>query len=109
MSDSNTTATTPTAFTALRSSKVALLTSFRHNGQGVDSLVSISMAHGKVYFTTWSTTGKIKRIANYPRVTLAPCTLSGQVTGATVAGIARRLDGVEARRVRAILGGRFQR
>jgi uncharacterized protein len=109
MSDSNTTDTRPTAFQALRSSNVALLTSFRPDGQGVGTPVSITMANGKIYFTTWSTTGKIKRIANQPRVALAPCTPSGQVTGVTVEGIARRLDAVEAERMRAMLGGRIQR
>jgi uncharacterized protein len=109
MSNSNTTDTRPTAFQALRSSNVALLTSFRPDGQGVGTPVSITMANGKIYFTTWSTTGKIKRIANQPRVALAPCTPSGQVTGATVEGIARRLDAVEAERMRAMLGGRIQR
>jgi hypothetical protein len=31
------------------------------------------------------------------------------VTGVTVEGIARRLDAVEAKRIRAMLGGRIQR
>jgi uncharacterized protein len=109
MSDSNTIDTRPTAFHALRSSNVALLTSFRPDGRGVGTPVSINMANGKIYFTTWSTTAKIKRIAHQPRVMLAPCTPSGRVTGATVEGIARRLEAVEAEQVRAILGGKIQR
>lgn len=59
------------AFTVLRTSNVALLTTFRRNGQGVDTPVGIRLAEGKAYFTTWSTTGKVKRLANNPRVTLA--------------------------------------
>jgi hypothetical protein len=59
-------------FTALQVSNVALLTTFRRNGQGVETPVGIRFAEGNVYFTTWSTTGKVKRLARNPRVTLAP-------------------------------------
>jgi uncharacterized protein len=63
------------------------------------------VANGKAYFTTWSTTGKIKRIANDTRVTLAPCTRQGKIQGPTIKGIARRLEGAEARQARTIFGG----
>ncbi len=64
-------------FTALQVSNVALLTTFRRNGQGVETPVGIRFAEGKAYFTTWSTTGKVKRLARNPRVTLAPFTKMG--------------------------------
>jgi uncharacterized protein len=68
--------TTQEAFASLRTSNTALLTSYRRNGQGVSTPVGIRIANGKAYFTTWSTTGKIKRIANDPRVTpLSPTLL----------------------------------
>jgi PPOX class probable F420-dependent enzyme len=97
------------AFAALKTSSVALLTTFRRNGAGVGTPVGISVVQGKAYFTTWSTTGKIKRIANDPHVMLAPCTRGGKPIGATVAGIARRLEGAEAAEVRAMLGAGLQR
>jgi PPOX class probable F420-dependent enzyme len=91
------------AFAALRGANVVLLTSFRRDGQGVGTPVGFSLMNGLGYFTTWTTTGKVKRIANNPRVTLAPCTRVGKATGATVAGMARRLDSAEAARVLAAL------
>src|SRR5215831_19258965 len=91
------------AFTALRTSKVALLTTFRRNGQGVGTPVSIRLADGQAYFTTWSTTGKVKRLARNPRVTLAPFTKMGmKVIGPTVEGTARRLEEAEVEKLSAL-------
>jgi PPOX class probable F420-dependent enzyme len=85
------------AFTALRISNVALLTTFRRNGQGVITPVGIRLAEEKAYFTTWSTTGKVKRLVNNPHVTLAPYSkMRRKVIGPTIQGIARRLEGAEA-------------
>lgn len=90
-------------FTDLRSSKVALLTTFRRNGQGVGTPVGIRFAEGKAYFTTWSTTGKVKRLAGNPRVTLAPFTKMGmKVIGPTVEGTARRLEEAEVEKLSAL-------
>lgn len=96
-------ATEQHAFAALRTSKVALLTTFRRNGQGVETPVGIRLADGNVYFTTWSTTGKVKRLARNPRVTLAPFTKMGmRVIGPTVEGTARRLEDAEVEKLAAI-------
>ncbi len=67
----NLTNTTQDAFMPLHTSRTALLISFRRNGQGVSTPVGIRLADGKAYFTTWSTTGKVKRIANNSLVALA--------------------------------------
>jgi PPOX class probable F420-dependent enzyme len=58
---------------------------------------------GRAYFTTWSTTGKVKRLARNPRVTLASCTRRGKTIGPAIAGIARRLEGTESQRITASL------
>ena len=97
------------AFAPLKASSVALLTTFRRSGAGVGTPVTIIVVHDKAYFTTWSTTGKIKRIANNPQVTLAACTRGGKPIGPSVEGIARRLVGDEAAGVRTLLGREFQR
>lgn len=90
-------------FTVLRTSKVALLTTFRRNGQGVGTPVGIRLAEGKAYFTTWSTTGKVKRLARNPRVTLAPFTKMGmKVIGPTIEGAARRLEEAEVEQLSAL-------
>ena len=60
--------------------------------------LSIAVANGKAYFVTASDSGKARRLADNPEVTLAPCTVSGKVTGDTVAGRARLLGPEERRR-----------
>jgi uncharacterized protein len=92
------------SFAILRQSKTALLTSFRRNGQGVGTPIGLTVVGNEAYFTTWSTTGKIKRLANNPHVTLAPCTQQGKPLGPTVEGTARRLEGVEAKEAQKHLG-----
>ena len=79
-------------FGPLEGSRTALLTTYRDGGQAVGTPLSIALAGGKAYFVTAGDSGKAKRLATTARVTLAPCTLSGQVTGETVHGRARRLD-----------------
>lgn len=92
------------SFAVLCHAKTALLTSFRRNGQGVGTPVGLVVVGNKAYFTTWSTTGKIKRLANNPRVTLAPCTQQGKPLGPTVEGIAHRLEGAGTEEARKHLG-----
>lgn len=85
------------AFGPLEGSKTALLTTFRDGGEAVSTPLSIALANGKVYFVTASDSGKARRLAGTARVTLAPCTVLGKVTGETVDGRARRLDPAERR------------
>ena len=95
---------TSEAFAALPTAGVALLTTFRRSGEGVPTPVEIRVRGERVYFTTWSTTGKVKRLAHTPSVTLARCTRMGKPTGPSVSGFARRLDGAEAEAVSAYFG-----
>jgi PPOX class probable F420-dependent enzyme len=83
----------PTTFAPLQSGSPALLTTFRRNGQPVSTPVGVLLHDGNAYFVTWSTTGKVKRLAHTPQVTLAPCTRQGRPTGPAIAGTAHRLDG----------------
>jgi PPOX class probable F420-dependent enzyme len=92
------------SFAALPAKGVALLTTFRRSGEAVPTPVEIRARGERVYFTTWSTTGKVKRLAHTPNVTLARCTRMGKPTGPSVAGAARRLDGPEAEAVSAYFG-----
>jgi PPOX class probable F420-dependent enzyme len=85
-------------FGPLESSKTALLTTFRRGGEAVGTPLSIAVADGKAYFVTASDSGKARRLADNPEVTLAPCTIGGKVTGETVAGRARLLDPEERKR-----------
>ncbi|HEY7021135.1 MAG TPA: PPOX class F420-dependent oxidoreductase [Ktedonobacterales bacterium] len=92
------------AFAALPTKGVALLTTFRRSGEAVPTPVEIRVRGERVYFTTWSTTGKVKRLAHTPGVTLARCTRFGKPTSPRVAGVARRLDVSEAEAVSAYFG-----
>ena len=91
-------------FAALPAKGLALLTTFRRSGEAVPTPVEIRARGERVYFTTWSTTGKVKRLAHTPNVTLARCTRMGKPSGPSVAGVARRLDGPEAEAVSAYFG-----
>ena len=85
-------------FGPLEGSITALLTTFGSDGETVGTPMSIAVAGGKVYFVTPGDSGKVRRLAHTDRVTLAPCTLGGKVTGEAVEGRARRLAPDERRR-----------
>ena len=88
--------TNQSTFAPLRASNVMLLTTFRRNGEGVGTPVTVNvLKDDKVYFTTWSTTYKVKRLANNPQVTVAPSTRMGKPIGTTINGIARRMTDAE--------------
>jgi uncharacterized protein len=84
-------------FAPLEGSTTALLTTFRRGGEAVGTPLSIVVSGGKAYFVTAGDSGKANRLAHTDRVTLAPCTLSGKVTGETVEGRARKLPPDERR------------
>ena len=84
-------------FAPLEGSSTALLTTFRPGGEAVGTPLAIAMNGGRVYFVTPGDSGKARRLANTARVTLAPCTIAGKVTGEAVHGRARRLDPEERR------------
>ena len=85
-------------FGPLEGSITALLTTFGPDGEAVGTPMSIALAGGKAYFVTPGDSGKARRLAHTDRVTLAPCTLTGRVTGEAVEGRARRLSPEERRR-----------
>lgn len=78
-------------FVPLYQHKFALLTTFRKDGRGVPTPVWFAHEQGKLYIMTPTTTGKVKRIRNNGRVTLAPSDTRGHVLGDTVEGHARIL------------------
>jgi uncharacterized protein len=67
------------------------LTTFRKTGQAVTTPVVFAERLGTLYVGTRADAGKLKRLRRSGRVTLAPCTYSGKVTGAVIAGTARIL------------------
>ena len=73
------------------------LTTFRKTGQAVTTPVWFAQRLGTIYVETHEDAGKLKRLRHTARVTLAPCTYSGKVTGAVSAGHARILTGSQQR------------
>ena len=67
------------------------LTTFRKTGQPVTTPVWFAIRLGTIYVETHSDAGKLKRLRHTARVTFAPCTYSGKVTGSMYEGIARIL------------------
>ncbi len=67
------------------------LTTFRKTGQAVTTPVWFAQSLGTIYVETHGDAGKLKRLRHTARVTLAPCTYSGKVTGSVSEGNARIL------------------
>ena len=87
-----------TAFTPLQGEHYINLTTFRKNGEGVATPVWFVDLAGTIYLYTGAQVGKVKRIRHTTRVTLAPCTFRGAITGPTIVGTARLVtDAAEIR------------
>ena len=78
-------------FPDLRREQCIALTTFRKTGEAVTTPVWFAESLGTIYVETHGDAGKLKRLRHTARVTLAPCTYSGKVTGAVSAGNARIL------------------
>ncbi len=76
-------------FEPLLKESYASLTTFRKNGDAVPTPMWFAESDGIIYIYTGATSGKVKRIRNSGRVTLAPCTANGKVTGTVIEGKAR--------------------
>jgi uncharacterized protein len=76
---------------AIHNQKYISLKTFRKNGVGVATPVWFGEDSGNLYVMTRSDMGKTKRIRNNPKVTAAPCTMRGKVTGPEFPATARIL------------------
>ena len=75
----------------IQGQKYVSLTTFRKNGLGVKTPVWFAEENEKLLVMTRNDSGKYKRIRNNPQVKLAPCTMSGKITGPELVGVARVL------------------
>jgi len=71
--------------------KYGCLLTFRRTGDAVSTPVWFAEKDDKLYVKTRRDSGKCKRIRNNPRVRIAPCTISGKVTGPEFEAYARIL------------------
>ena len=78
-------------FPDLRREQCIALATFRKTGQAVTTPVWFAESLGTIYVETHGDAGKLKRLRHTARVTLAPCTYSGKVTGSVSEGNARIL------------------
>ncbi|AGZ38445.1 PPOX class F420-dependent oxidoreductase [Actinoplanes friuliensis] len=91
----------------LGSEKYVLLTTFRRDGRAVATPLWVVPDGTGVAFWTPADTGKVKRIRNSGRVTLAPCDVRGNVKGEAVEATARIGDGADRRRIGATLQRKY--
>jgi PPOX class probable F420-dependent enzyme len=84
-------------FDEYRRQRTILLTTRKRDGTTVGTPVNIALdPDGRAYFRTWSATGKVKRMRNFPQVQIAPSTVRGKATGPGQQATARLLDEPEA-------------
>jgi uncharacterized protein len=95
------------AVVAWAARRCMLLTTYRRDGTAVASPVWFVTAHGEIRLWTDSGTGKVKRLRRDPRCLVAPCTVSGRVTGPARTGTARILPVPEGPEVQALLRAKY--
>jgi uncharacterized protein len=87
-----------TVFAPFARQRVVLLTTFRRDGRGVGTPVSVAVEGERAFFRTYDRAWKAKRLRRNPAVTIAPSTVRGKVTGPALHARARLLGGEEAAR-----------
>ena len=83
----------------LGSEKYVLLTTFRRDGRAVPTPLWVVPDEAGLAFWTPTIAGKLKRIRNSGRVTVAPCDMRGNVTGESIEARARIGDAADRRRI----------
>lgn len=100
-------ATSAHSFEALGRARAIMLTTFRQSGEPVGTPLWLVVRDGSIWATTTATSGKVKRIRNNPRVTVAPCTQTGRLTGPAQEGHARLMESEESARALAAIRHRY--
>jgi len=88
-----------TALEQLSSEKYVLLTTFRRDGRAVPTPLWVVPDGGGLAFWTVAGSGKLKRIRNSGRVTVAACDVRGNPTGEPIEATARIGDQADRLRV----------
>ncbi|MEU8655416.1 PPOX class F420-dependent oxidoreductase [Actinoplanes philippinensis] len=88
-----------TALEQLGSEKYILLTTFRRDGRAVATPLWVVPDGSGLAFWTVAGSGKLKRIRNSGRVTVAPCDMRGTPTGEAIEATARIGDHADRLRV----------
>lgn len=80
------------AIAAVHDEKCISLITFKRDGSRVATPIWLNVINDRIYVTTESTSWKLKRVTNNPRVEFAACTQRGKVTGPVFTGTARVLS-----------------
>ena len=80
------------ALAALDRGAYVSLTTYRRNGQPVDTPVWFAAHAGRLYVFTAEDAGKVKRLRASSRIRVAPCNARGRLRGDWIEGSARRVD-----------------
>lgn len=91
----------------LGSEKYVLLTTFRRDGRAVRTPLWVVPDGAGIGFWTVADSGKVKRIRNSGRVTVAPCDMRGNPTGEAIEGTARIGDRSDFARVARTLKQKY--
>lgn len=83
----------------LGTEKYVLLTTFRRDGRAVSTPLWVTPDGTGLGFWTVAGTGKLKRIRNNPRVTVAACDFRGNPKGEPIEARARIGDAADRQRV----------
>jgi uncharacterized protein len=92
---------------AIHGQKYISLKTFRKNGAGVATPVWFGEQDDRIYVMTRNDMGKTKRIRNNPKVTVAPCTIRGAVTGPEFPAAARLLPPEEHAHARQTINRKY--
>ena len=97
------TAAHPTDLRGLANAQAVSLTTYKRDGTAVVTPVNLAVDGDRGYFRTWTTSGKAKRLRRDGRITIAPCTFRGMVTGDYLPAKALRIKGDEAEQARRLI------
>jgi uncharacterized protein len=83
------------------------LTTYRRDGTPVSTPVHIAVAGPVAYLRTFDPSGKLKRMRRNPHVEIAPSTIRGRVTGPSLSGTVRILEGEESARAAKAIATKY--
>jgi PPOX class probable F420-dependent enzyme len=83
------------------------LETYRKTGDPVRTPVWFVDENGELFVRTDSSTGKVKRIRNHPRVRIAPCNARGTVKGTWVDGEARMIEPQSSEHIFSLLRKKY--
>jgi PPOX class probable F420-dependent enzyme len=79
----------------------------KRDGSWVTTPVNPLVEDDHVFFRTWHTSGKAKRLRNFTEVRFAPSTARGRPTGSWMRGQATLLDGDDSDHAAALINRRY--